>query len=426
MKIHVVTSGDTLYSIAVQYGTTIDRLIADNQMPNPNQLAIGQTILIRIPQIEYTVKSGDTLSRIASQNNLSIRQLWRNNPGLQGKSNLTPGQSLVLSYDDSPSKEICSMGYAYPNISSDLYQSVLPYLTAVAPFTHSVDEGGNLSDLEDEKLVQSALNMGTAPLLHISTLIQETGFSGSLARSVLTGQTAKENLISQIISTATQKGYRGVDLDFEGVFGENAADFAQFVTELKSALTPYRLPVIVALAPKTAADQKGVTYEGHNYALLGAAADFLLLMTYEWGYTYSAPRAVSPITGVRQVVDFAVSQIPPKKLLLGLPNYGYDWTLPHVQGNRARSISCQEAVDLAAQNRVSIRYDEGSQTPWFRYSDQYGTQHEVWFEDCRSIQQKLNLVREFNLGGVSYWNLDRAFPQTYPLLNGTFLIQDYQ
>lgn len=424
MKIHVVESGDSLYQIAQSYGVSMSQLMADNQLPDPSKLAVGQTIVVRFPQEIYTVQPGDTLSSIARQKGLTIRQLWRNNPGLNGTSALIPGQLLVLSYRGAPTRNVLSMGYAYPSIDSAPYRSILPSLTAVAPFTHSIDGTGNLGDLEDDALVQEATAMGTAPLLHVSSLVQGTGFSGALTRSLLTLPQAKENLINQIVAEISRGGYRGVDLDFEGVYGENATDFATFVAELKVALTPYRLPVIVALAPKISADQRGETYEGHDYALLGKAADYLLLMTYEWGYTYSQPRAVAPITGVRQVVQFAVSQIDPKKLLLGLPNYGYDWTLPHIQGQRAQSVGCQEAVILAIENRVSIRYDEGSQSPWFRYSDQYGTEHEVWFEDGRSITEKLKLVDEFGLAGVSYWNLDRPFPQSYTILNGVYRIED--
>lgn len=426
MKIHVVESGDSLYQIAQCYGLPMSQLLSDNQLPHPNHLAIGQALILRFPKVHYTVAQGDTLASISHRHDMTVRQLLRNNPALMGRYQIFPGQSLVLAYEDNPTREIVSYGYAYPSIDRQQYQAILPYLTAVAPFTHPVAEGGQLEALtggQEGWMVETASQMGTRPVLHVSTLLQ-SGFSADRSRQVLTSQEARSRLISQIVEEASQSGYGGVDLDFESVYGQDAQAYARFVADLHSALAPYNIPVIVALAPKTSSDQRGETYEGHDYSLLGEGADKLLLMTYEWGYTYSEPRAVAPIHSVRQVVDYAVSQIPSEKLLLGIPNYGYDWTLPHVQGNRARSISCQEAVTLAVQNRVSIRYDEGSQTPWFRYADQYGVQHEVWFEDVRSITAKLKLVEEFQLGGVGYWNLDRPFPQTYVLLNGTYIVKD--
>ena len=99
--------------------------------------------------------------------------------------------------------------------------------------------------------------------------------------------------------------------------------------------------------------------------------------------------AVAPLRNVELVVEYALSEIPAEKIWMGIPNYGYDWTLPFRQGDRAQSISNQEAVALAVQNRVAIRFDQAAQSPWFRYVDGQGREHEVWFEDARSIRAKL-------------------------------------
>lgn len=107
---------------------------------------------------------------------------------------------------------------------------------------------------------------------------------------------------------------------------------------------------------------------------------------------------------------------------MGIPNYGYDWPLPFRQGSRAQSISNQEAVALAVQNRVAIRFDQAAQSPWFRYVNGQGREHEVWFEDARSIRAKLELARSRGLYGVGYWNLMRPFPQNWALLNSLYEI----
>ena len=193
---------------------------------------------------------------------------------------------------------------------------------------------------------------------------------------------------------------------------------------MRALLFPLGLPVIVALAPKTSADQRGDLYEGHNYALLSQAADFVLLMTYEWGYTYGPPMAVAPLPNVRRVVEYALTEMPAGQIYLGIPNYGYDWTLPYRQGSRAQSISNQYAVELAARYGAAIRFDERAQSPWFRYADESGREHEVWFEDARSIRAKLALTQEYGLYGVGYWNLMRPFPQNWRVLNSLYQILD--
>ena len=119
----------------------------------------------------------------------------------------------------------------------------------------------------------------------------------------------------------------------------------------------------MALAPKVSADQRGLLYEGIDYRLLGENSDQVLLMTYEWGYTYGPPMAVAPINKVRQVLDYAVQEIPAEKILMGVPNYGYDWPLPFERGvTEARTIGNVEAVLLAAEYYAEIRFDETAQT----------------------------------------------------------------
>ena len=152
--------------------------------------------------------------------------------------------------------------------------------------------------------------------------------------------------------------------------------------------------------------------------------DAVLLMTYEWGYTYGPPMAVAPLPNVRAVLDYAVTAIPPKKILLGVPNYGYDWPLPFLRGTtQAQSISNEQAIQLALSHNIAIQYDETAQAPYFHYADADGTVHEVWFEDARSIQAKLALIPEYGLYGVGYWNLMRPFPQNWRVLNALYRIR---
>ena len=221
-----------------------------------------------------------------------------------------------------------------------------------------------------------------------------------------------------------QKGYRGLDVDFEYVYAEDAGAYAAFLGRLTERLNPLGYPVIAALAPKIAADQPGTLYEGHDFAAIGAAVNQVLLMTYEWGYTYGPPMAVAPLPNVRQVVEYALTEIPASKIWLGVPLYGYDWPLPFVQGRtKAQSISPQEAVARAVRYGVDIQYSEQAQAPWYRYTDGYGITHEVWFEDARSIQAKLALIPEYGLYGVGYWNLMRPFPQNWRVLNALYRIR---
>ena len=424
MDIHVVQPGDTLYSIAQQYGVTMARLISDNQLPDPSRLVTGQTIVVQYPAQTHTVLPGETLSSIARQYGLTTRQLLRNNPVLRGEEEIFPGQELVLFFQQEKQGLLSVNGYAYPFIDRGLLQRTLPYLTNLAPFTYGFTPTGELVVPDDLPLLAAARQLGVAPLLHLSTLTEEGNFSNELAHLVLSDMEVQNNLVSNLLPVLSSKGYRGLDVDFEFVLAGDAEAYAQFITRLHDLLSPMGLPVIVALAPKTSADQPGLLYEGHNYRLLSQAADQVLLMTYEWGYAFSPPMAVAPIPNVRRVVEYALSEMPAEKIWLGIPNYGYDWLIPYQRGRRATSISNQYAVTLADQYGAAIQYDEQAQSPWFRYTDENGQEHEVWFEDARSIRAKLALIPEYGLYGAGYWNLMRPFPQNWVVLNALYNIRD--
>ena len=120
--------------------------------------------------------------------------------------------------------------------------------------------------------------------------------------------------------------------------------------------------------------------------------------------------AVAPLPSVRRVLDYAVTELPPEKIFLGFPNYGYNWVLPYVSGqSRADSIGNEEAPLLAVRYGAEIFYDETAQSPYFVYTTPRGVVHKVWFEDLRSWQAKLDLVCEYDLAGIGIWQLNQLW-----------------
>jgi len=287
MEIYVVKRGDSLYSIALAHGVSLALLASDNDLPDFSRLAVGQTLVIQYPQQTHTVQPGETVFSIAQRYGQSVRQLKRNNPALDGGNVLYPGQTLVITYRlDAPKSPASVNGYAYVFINRPLLISTLPYLTNLTPFTYGITPSGSLVNLEDEELIALAKAGGVAPLMHLSTLTEEGGFSNELATLVLNNQSVQTNLVGNLNATLREKGYTGLDVDFEFISAQDAAPYAAFIRRLSGTLNPQGYPVLTALAPKTSATQPGLLYEGHDYKALGAAANELLLMTYEWGYTY--------------------------------------------------------------------------------------------------------------------------------------------
>lgn len=421
MMVHVVQSGESVASIAMHYGVDPGRLAADNAVPADGALAVGQTLVVRFPRQVHAVQAGETLTSIAAAYGTSVRQLWRNNWPLGGTEDLSPGQVLVISHFDERLGSASFNGYAYPYIASTLLSAQLPYVTYLTPFTYGITAGGGLLPLEDDAMLSAARQRGTAPVMHLSTLTESGQFDTQRAEMVLTDFEVQDRLVAEVLQTVLRKGFAGLDVDFEYLPGELAEAYAAFLSRLQRLLHSRGLFVWAALAPKTSASQPGLLYEGHNYAAVGTATDGVLLMTYEWGYIYGPPMAVAPLPNVRAVLDYAITEIPAEKIFLGIPNYGYDWSLPFIQGvTRAQSISNQRAIELAVEYGIAIQYDETAQSPFFHYTDAGGTVHEVWFEDARSMSAKLRLIAEYGFQGGGFWNLMRPFSQTWLVLDALY------
>lgn len=376
----------------------------------------------------YVVKEGDNVDRIAETAGIPVGELlWANQ--IEYPYRLAVGQSLLVPEGPAADREqsgrdLYSFGYAYPFISRETAEQTLPFLTDLYIFSYGFTEQGTLipPPSDDTWLIRQAADAGVNPVMVLTPLGADGRFNNNLVTAVMEDRRLQERLIWELGRTMTEKGYRGLDIDFEYVRAEDGPAFAEFTGRVRRVLQVFGYPVSVALAPKTSTDQKGLLYEGIDYRLLGEAADRVMLMTYEWGYTYGPPMAVAPLNMVRRVVEYAVSAIPVEKISLGIPNYGYEWPLPYVRGStKAQSISNREAVARAIDHGVPIRFDETAWSPYLRYW-QYGIQHEIWFEDVRSIQGKFDLIREYGLLGAGYWQLMNFFLPNWLLMEEEFRI----
>lgn len=377
MQIHVVRQGDSLWAIAHQYGVTINQIVVANQLENPNALVVGQALVI------------PTVSRSTAPKPVIDVNAYTINTGETG------------------AREI---------------QEVGRYLTYWMPFVYSVKEDGSLTTLDDTEMLKSAAAERIAPVIAI-TNFSATEPGSTLARTILSSRELQEKVIANVLGVMKEKGYQGLNIDFENVFPADRENYNQFLQLAVDRLHPQRYFVSSALAPKTSSEQKGLLVEAHDYEAHGRIVDFVVLMTYEWGYRKGPAQAISPINEIKKVLDYAVTVIPRDKIFFGFQIYARDWTLPFVRGSEAETFSQQEAVRRAIQHQVAIQYDTTAQSPFFRYADAEGRTHEVWFEDARSAQAKFDMVKDYNLRGISYWVLGYPFPQNWLLLEDNFTIR---
>lgn len=421
MDIYVVQRGDSLYSIARRYGVSVNDIVYANQLQNPEVLSVGQALVIPTGTRRHTVRQGETMYSIARSYGVTLQSLIAANPGVTNPGRIYPGQVINIPSGNQYLGEMIVNGYI-TDATENTLRATLPYLTFLSPFSYRSDLQGELTPTFSVDLSRSAENRA-ANLMTVTNLRSQGGFSSQIAHAILTDQQVQDNFLENVVAALGEGGYYGLNMDFEYVYQYDRQSYNQFLRRLADTLHPLGYIVITALAPKLSDNQQGLLYSAHDYAFHGATADYVILMTYEWGYTYGPAMAVSPINMVRRVLNYATDVMPAGKILMGVPNYGYNWTLPFVQGTAARPITNVGAVTLAGQVRAAIQFDETAQAPFFRYWDGAGKQHEVWFEDARSLREKYRLVEEYGLAGVSFWNLNNLFRTNFLVLESMYSVE---
>lgn len=377
----------------------------------------------------YVVEKGDTLSKIAASSGVPVWKIVYDNQ-LQDKNQIVPGQALLLlkvkegqEEEDEKDEQISLAegktvgGYAYPFIDAEILEQSFPALKELLVFSYGFTFEGDLilPAQDDLWLVETAWRHGVKPLM-VLTPFSGGAFNNQLVKVLVENAEVQERLLEQLLEEVEKRGFAGVNIDFEYVLPENKEQYAQLIQKMRESMNKKGYTVSVAVPPKVSDRQKGLLVEGVDYKLVGESADYVFLMTYEWGYTYGPPMAVAPLDKVRQVAEYALGQIPAEKLILGIPNYGYDWQLPYERGiTKARTIGNIEAVNLAVSQGSDIQYAPTAQSPWFTYKTG-GMEHVVWFEDVRSIQAKWKLVQDLDLAGAWYWNLMRKFRSNWLML----------
>lgn len=363
MQTYIVKPGDSIDSIATLYGDSVEDISYVNQIPYPYRLAVGQAVLVDL-------------------------------------GNYVIDKSLRF-----------AKGYAYPFISNWVLEQTLPFISELLVFSYGFTVDGEIiyPRTDDEWMIEKALAYGVNPVLVLTPLGEDGRFDNNRIHLMLASEEAVSRLIENLIIIVNEKDFTGVDVDFEYILKEDNAAFTQFVARLTETLNNIGKKVSVCLAPKTSANQPGLLYEGKDYRGLGEAANEVLLMTYEWGYTYGPPMAVAPLNKVKQVIEYALTEIVPEKICIGIANYGYDWKLPYVRGeSKAVTIGNVEAVQIAIRNSADIDFAPVSESPTFFYNEE-GVEHEVWFEDVRSLRRKYDLITEYNLKGIGVWQLMRLY-----------------
>jgi len=412
MTVHVVGTGENLWSISQRYNVSLHTILSVNGLPSTTALVPGLALYLpdnSLPTRAYQIKAGDSLWEIAQRFNSNLSLIRTANPGIN-IDQLHIGQMIAI---PSPTKlAIRTIGFfvpSGPNLS--LLDSISNQLTYVAVVNYAfTNEGYAFSQIDDTAIVTKCKQLNMTPLLMIRNYIT-SGFSAELAGGVLGNPTHRQNLIASIVNLTISRGFGGVSLDLEFIPPARRNDFTLFLQDLKQQLGNLLLHVNVHA--KTA-DLPGNRIVGaYDYAAIGKVVDLMAVMTMDYGYPGGPPEPISPYGWVEQVIKYAITQVSPQKLFMALPLYGYDKV---VTTNATQGLSVLNAQNKAISVREPIQFDETTKSPWFRYWSG-AVEHVVWFEDIRSYLEKYKLLDIYGLAGTTFWQIGLPAPQNWAFLN---------
>lgn len=277
----------------------------------------------------------------------------------------------------------------------------------MSPFWYDATSSGDLKPLknsEEKQIITYAQNKK----LTLTPLISNE-FNSGLISTIVNDPALMQNHIQNIVNRVTSKNYTGIDLDYENVLPVDQDAFTIFVQKLANALHQKNKVLFVTLAPKT----KATEHPGQDYKAIGEVADKVRIMAYDYSWATSSPGPIAPVEWVNNVLSYSTSVINPKKIELGIPDYGYDWS-----GSKGKGINYLQAINNATLYRANVTEDPKS-GPHYTYSDK-NVNHTVWFENEASIKSLLDLVNKYNLNGISIWSLGGEDPTIYSAINEKF------
>jgi hypothetical protein len=328
-----------------------------------------------------------------------------------------------------PSSQVLGFAQTGEVISGDWQQDLdFPLLSTIAYDSLDIQSDGTITDdagYQGWWSGQMTDLMTTAHAAGDRVVMVITDFSSSSIESVISNPTYTQNAITAVVQQLEQRGGDGVNVDFEGLTpAVSPAQFTSFIAQLRAALQS-RVP-----------QQSYLTVDTYGSSYLSGATmmdisglrpyvDAFDLMEYDITDPCSSTAGPNaPMNGypysVTQVVDGYLTLVPAKQILLGVPYYGYKWSVSQITPE-APTAGCAEADtysdmlnDLACVQQLTVNWDPEFEEPWATWyspptadpcGGDWGSWREMYYDDAQSLAAKYQLVTSLGLGGIGIWAL---------------------
>lgn len=265
----------------------------------------------------------------------------------------------------------------------------------------------------DKDLIQFAHSHNIKVLAVIANLPTEDekgDWDSKRVQRVIASPASRQQHINDILSLLKEHNFDGVNIDYEALKQNQRDNFTTFITELATALHAENKLLGISLHPKF--EEGNPSYsngsQAQDYAALAQAADQLYVMTYEQHWETSSPGSIASVKWIKPILTFARQNIPQEKLFAGIPFYGYDWP----QKGNAEGLTYQKIKERQQQHQATPQWDPNAQEWHFTYRNN-GEQHEVWYNDAKTIAAKKAVLDELWIPNVAIWRIGDEDPNNW-------------
>ncbi len=293
-------------------------------------------------------------------------------------------------------------------------------ITLLAPQCFWVDSEGFVQGEVPPQVAELARRAA----LPVMPLLINPGFDRAKASAFLRNPRAQERAVMYLAYLARRDNFVGWQLDLEYLDPADKLLYVRFVQRAAARLHKESRLLSVAVVPRFSDVYPDSARAGefrtsewgapYDFRALGRWADFLTLMTYDHHGNNTAPGPVAGYDWVKAALDYAVPRVPRSKLLLGIPFYGREW-VETPQGTKSNTLAFEDVKSLLGRPGTEARWDERWRTTSLLCREA-GTQRTAWFDDSRSLREKLKLMQKYRLRGFAAWRLGVEDPQFWPMV----------
>lgn len=303
---------------------------------------------------------------------------------------LKPQKKIVLGYYENPWAGTSEITGSFPSLKAHG-----DALTAVGPFWYKVAKDGSVDAKDSQEVYDFARKLGLKVYPLVTNIREATD-------EILGNPAVRSKATDNLAKLVKEKKYDGINIDFELLAPSHRDNLTAFMADLYPKLKAMNKTVIISVFPQVeiSEDVSGA----YDYAALANYTDYIQIMTYDNHWSTSSPGAIAPIDWYEKNVKYAVDTCGAGKILAGVSVYGYNWD----SNNKGETIFYPDAIVLAEKNGAKIEYDEKVQAPHFKFDDR-----EVWFEDERSVEAKLNIAKKYDVAGIAIWRLGQEAPAVW-------------